>query len=151
MTKRNIPEEIKKQLAGTVPFSSSGTVDFIPSIYKDVPKEYKAVFKVSPYTQDEISEFRKLMNIVIEKPSDEDVLEAYQSLAELLRKKIKGWKNYIDIGTGEDILFKPEDRDGGVDKELWEADCLPSVFVSEISNYIAIISRLFPAEKLSLK
>lgn len=143
-TERRIDEDVKKQLIGMLPFSSSRQVDFTPEKYDCIPEEYRPVFKMRPLTTAEAENVKETLI----KMKDLKTIDLERRTKEAVRKCLVGWDNFIDIGKEEYIEYK-EDAICGCDKELFSA--IPTSIIGDMFFYLTKLSGLLDIEKLSLK
>jgi hypothetical protein len=160
--------EMRKELAGYLPFSQNATIDIIPEIYLKkraiwnkekgefvdtdedvVPAEFRPTFTVRCFNRAEHDKAKKLLlEYRNEKTTDERKSQIEDESRGLVRMVVKGLTNLIDIGSGETIEYKA-DPDGGCDKGIFER-----LFDGTISNLLEFVNRisgLLPGERLSLK
>jgi hypothetical protein len=158
LKKRVLTEEVRKNLLGDMPFSSTATMPYTPPhfVRKDkegnyvLPPEFRAVFNISGLTKPQKQEAKSLVQrIAASFKDDKELSEKEQGqFMELCRLNLKGWQNVFDTGTCEEILFE-EDPDGGADAETFLR--LPESIISSIFFEQVRISGLLDTTKLGLK
>jgi hypothetical protein len=160
-------DELRKQLAGCLPFSNDATTMYTPEFFlqkkvdwKDsakteivegeyvIPDGYRPVFEVRCFKKDEYDNAHKIMQ---EERNDKEhlhTIERLPKIRESIRKVVKGWTDLWDIGKMEQIPFVA-DADGGADKLLFEK--MPDPVLLALQDYVYKISGLKKADYLSLK
>ena len=129
-TKKALDEATIRKLAGLYPVSPDFSMAFMPDCYKDVPQEYKPKFIIKPYT---LSEMRDLA----EKSNQLEGQELDDFANSMIRSKIVGMTNMINLSTQEPILFQSDEK-GCMSKSQY--DTLPMIVKSEILKEISAIS-----------
>jgi hypothetical protein len=147
-------EETKKALQGYLPFSCKCSVEFTPELLlgSKVPENFLPKFKVRPLTKDEKTQIDSVYKNLPKKTEDmlsQDWAEVGKSLVPIFRGCLIGWRDFFDLGSGEEIVFTPETAGGGCSNESW--DVIPSWMHDPIRLFIRTISCLTPVEALSLK
>jgi hypothetical protein len=153
---RVMTEELRKQLAGYLPFSNEAVIGFTPQAFllKDVkdkfriPEQFHPIFSVRCFTKSEYEEAKKILHEELSDKDKKGESETFQKTRDLVRKVVTGFKNLWDIGTMMEISYK-SDPAGGCDKALW--DKIPDFIYYEIRNYVHQISGITPGELVSLK
>jgi hypothetical protein len=173
--KRVLTDEMRKQLAGYLPFSPSASIEYIPSFFlrrnerwdakeekfvnKDekgalldflIPVSFQPVFTVRPFTKSEYDEAGKLMHEEVLDKDNSKLLDTMAKTKELVRKVILGWKNFVDLGTLEEVDFKA-DSVSGVDKSLWDSSRMPDWVYSDLRAFVYRLSGVTAGERISLK
>ena len=158
LTKRVLTDEVRKNLLGDMPFSSTATMPFTPKHFlkkdKDggyiLPEDFQAVFDISGMTKPQKNESKKIIQEVSScLKNDKELSEKEQGqLMELCRLNVKGWHNVFDVGTKEEILYE-EDPEGGCNPGIFLR--LPESIVSQIFLEQVRISGLLDTSQLSLK
>jgi len=152
MAERKLDADMRRLLLGDMPFYAGSTVDYTPEHYKvsrkidgqdvEIPEEYRPVFSIRAWNTQERDQANSLLKKIEDISSNNE-----KKVAELTRKAITGWQNVFDVGTGNEIDYKP-DPDGGLDKELYSA--LPVIVCIQIFQEIAKISGLMDVTKMGL-
>ncbi len=135
MAKRvTLTEEMKEKLRGIG--IVSGTVWFTLPV-EGVPEEFRPSFQLTMITVEEqliaTEEFLK----------DGVNGKAVRDQEDIARRHLVGWKNMLDLSTGEEVEFVA-DEDGGCSKELWQV--IPSTVRVEIAKYLKSLQTR-PAQK----
>jgi hypothetical protein len=149
-----LDEETKKALQGYLPFSCKCSTEFTPDLMlgSQIPSELLPKFKVRPLTKDEKTQIDAVYKNLPKKAEDmlsQDWSEIGMKLVPIFRACLIGWRDFIDLGDGGEIEFKPETAGGGCSQESW--DTIPSWMHDPIRFFIRKISCLTPVEALSLK
>ena len=126
---------------GLLPLSNESEISYTPEAYKDVPEEYRPIFKVRPFTKAEET-------IVKRHISSDDKISGEEKTYESVRKCLIGWENLIDLGSNSIIEYKAHEK-GGCEKELFHR--LPSLIIADLFLYIGKISGLLDLEKRGLQ
>jgi hypothetical protein len=167
MSEIRMTEELRKQLAGFLPFSKDATADFIPEMYLKkkavwdkekgefvdtdedcVPSEFRPTFTVRAFNKAEYDKSKKLLAEYRNEKDDAKKLEIESQMKALLQPVVMGWKNLLDIGKMQLVEFKA-DPAGGCDKALFEN--LLEGTLRDILEYVNMLSGVTPGERLSLK
>ena len=173
--KRVLTEEMRKALAGYLPFSPNASIEYTPPFFtkrqerwdeikkefvnKDekgtdlpflIPEDFQPVFTVRSFSKAEYDEAGKIIHEEIMDKENKNLIDIASKTKETVRKVIVGWKKFIDIGTLQEIEFKA-DVVGGVDKTLWESTRMPDWVYRDIRNFVYRLSGVTAGEKISLK
>ena len=124
MAKKKLDAETRRKLLGLMPVSNNFVVEYVPSVYKDIPDEFKPVFQIKPWTQSELKKL-SLIGEDVDKATDE------------LRRKIVGWKNVILMDDDSEVAFETDEK-GFCKKEL--LDSFPMMVLVDILKEITRIS-----------
>lgn len=139
--RRILDEATRRQLQGYTPFSSEVTVSFIPEEFDNIPDAtIRPVFTLSPFTQAQKDQISINSKEYSPDMPQEKIFEIAAANKNVLRGCVKGWKNFYDSGTGEEIEFS---------KENFEV--LPGFIISGIRKEVEKISCLSEPTKLGLK
>jgi hypothetical protein len=167
MSEIKMTDEIRKRLAGYLPFSPSATIDFVPEMYLGktrkwnyktetfedtetdcVPEEFRPTFTVRCFNKGEYDKSKKILVDYKNEKDDSKKIDLERQMKELLRPVVMGWKNLIDLGTMQLIEYKG-DPSGGCDKSVFES--LIEDILKDINLYVNRLSGITPGERLSLK
>jgi hypothetical protein len=166
-TRQELTEDLRKQLAGYLPFSPSASIAYTPAFFlrkKEawsaekkqfvtleeflIPDGYRPTFTLRPFTKEEYDEASKIMHEEVLDADNKGMLELAAKTKELVREVILGWKDFFDIGTLQEIEYKGT---AGVDKDLWTSARMPDWVYSDLRNYVYRLSGITPGERISLK
>lgn len=143
MEKRILTDGMRRRLLGFVPFSTNATIPFTPP-WPEVPVEFTPIFHIRSFSQEEMlqlkSNYRNL--------TDKNAAETADLNLNLVRKCVKGWENFFDAGTCEEIAYQSE-ADLGCCMTIWKS--LPSWLLRAIMDEVRKLSGLTSLEDLSLK
>jgi hypothetical protein len=152
MSKIVLSETEQKELMGLLPFNLDASFEFTPEVFKLKKKdtdeylirsELWPVFKIRPFSKSERDAVRRMivdLNLDAKKVAHEDVTE-------WARKITIGWKNLIDLSTGEAIEYKA-DNSGGADKAIFGS--LPETCISSLLYRAVSASGLVNSERMGL-
>jgi hypothetical protein len=165
--RQELTDDLRKQLAGYLPFSPSASIDYTPAFFlrkKEawsdekkqfvsleeflIPDGYRPTFTLRPFTKEEYDEAGKVMHAEVLDVDNKKLLDNAAMTKELVRKVILGWKDFFDIGSLQEIEYK---GGNGVDKDLWVSTRLPDWVYSDLRNYVYRLSGITPGERISLK
>lgn len=160
MEKRILNEETKKALRGFLPFSCDSYLDFTPEqIVNKTPPilvEFQPKFSIRSMTKAEKNEYNSIRENIKTDEKGNTPTSEYKSAGEksikIYRACLKGWRDFFDTGTGEEIPFVADasaNETFGCSEESWNK--IPDWIQIEISKEIRKISNLLPIEMLSLK
>jgi hypothetical protein len=154
MEKRILDEKTKKALQGYLPFSSDVTIDFTPEEFQTndttfsgtkvckIPAEFQPKFAIRSMTKKEKEEYTAIYANVKKdadgKTPDSEWKAVGEKMSKVYQACLKGWRDFFDAGTGEEIQYGD-----------W--DMLPGWIQLSIAAEIRKISNLTPVEMLSLK
>ena len=132
--------EEREALIGALPFDNSAIYNYTPDKFSELPERIRPIFKLTPLSKQE-------SDLLIKEMSKDDAGndEFYYNVA---AKHVKGWDNYIDIGTMEKIPYVASDS-GGCSMDL--INKMPKYLVIDITHCLMRISCLMPVDKISLK
>lgn len=129
LKKFSLDAETKRLMAGIYPASAEFTVTFTPDCFKAFEEKLRPKFLLIPYSMKEMRDLASKTEIL----KDEELDEYANSM---IRKKIVGMSNLIDMSTEEVIKF--EEEDGHMSKEQY--DKLPMLLRTEIMKELSSIS-----------
>lgn len=144
MADLKLTEEIKRKLEGSAPYSINGIHNYIckyHKILKEVPENFIPIFQLSVLSREEKQKISNLLKSGLEKATNEE-------LRDLIKPKIKGWKNLYDIGNGEEIKYQA-DASGIVLDECFSR--IPDNLCSDMLFEVIKISGLIDMDRLSLR
>jgi hypothetical protein len=147
MAKRILDEETKQKLRGSLPFSSSVTID-CTLVVSDLP-DFNPVFTVRSFTkkeEDQVAINKQALPLV--EATRGQIADIADKNLEVIRDCISGWKNLVDIGTGEEIEFVASPS-GGCEKIAYSK--LPRWMIVELFLFIQKLSSIEAPEGLSIK
>jgi hypothetical protein len=167
--RRVLTDEMRQQLAGYLPFSANEKIEYTPAFFlrkKEVwseekkqfettdeyliPDGFRPVFTIRSFTKAEYDDAAKIMHREVLDADNKKMLDTAADTKELVRNVVLGWKDFVDIGTLQEIPFKA-DANSGVDKDLWVSTRMPDWVYSDIRNYVYRLSGITPGERISLK
>jgi hypothetical protein len=105
---------------------------------------------VRPFTKSEYDEAGKLMHEEVLDKDNSKLLDTMSKTKDLVRKVILGWRNFVDLGTLEEIEFK-SDSTSGIDKSLWDSSRMPDWVYSDLRAFVYRLSGVTAGERISLK
>jgi hypothetical protein len=168
--RREMTEELRKQLAGYLPFSNEATIDYPPSMYMkhvakwdeekqefiDTPEftvpldlhGYFPTFTLRCFNKGEYTQAHKLMAEIREDKENKNFIDRLPKNRELVRAVVVGFKNMWDLGTMKDTDYVA-DPSGGCGKALFEK--VPDWMITSMLFYVYRLSGITPGEQLSLK
>jgi hypothetical protein len=157
--KREMTEEIRREMLGWLSFSPDSTIDFAPKDYlpKNAEGKIEARDELLPYFATyQIRSFKKGENILAQKlraelmadKENKNLFEHFQRMRDLVRPCIMGSRDNFDLGTMKEDTYRP-DPQGGMDKAQF--DKIPDIYIWPMWGFINRISGITPGESLSLK
>ncbi|MEA3346961.1 MAG: hypothetical protein U9Q21_02590 [Candidatus Auribacterota bacterium] len=169
--KREMTPAVREALKGLTPFSRDKSSDFTPDFFKTeterkgekgktikepiIPVEFHPVFKIRPFTKDELKAAREILSKVYQniKAKAEGNSEKYSSehfseVDSMARKVCIGWDNYYNSGT-EKLMEWEKEEDGGCREMVFEL--VPSKITTAIFLHSARISGILDLERLGLE
>jgi hypothetical protein len=146
MTKRILDEETRRKLLGSLPFSSSVTID-CTLVISDLP-DFNPIFTVRSFTQQDVAQLKANGQSFGPNATTAEISDVADKNLEVSRACISGWKNLIDIGTGEEVDFVGS-ASAGCDKAVYSN--LPRWMRGELFSFIKKISSISTPEELSIK
>jgi hypothetical protein len=138
-----LTDEIRDKLLGVAPFSIDSTYDYISKYHKslkDLPESFIPVFTISPFNKEEKERVSKIL-----KPGGKELENA--ELRNILKPKIKGFKNLFDLGTKEEIKFVMEN--GVITQSIY--DRITDNICSDLLTQVIRISGLLDVDRLALR
>ena len=168
--RREMTEELRRELAGHMSFSSEATVEFPPSAYlkhKQKPNEatgefedlpefeiaedlhgYFPTFVLRSFTKAENDKAERLICELRAEGAKSRTYDLNPKIRELARAATTDWRDFYDPAKKDFVAYKA-DPQGGCDREIFRL--VTDGRVSEIFYYILRMSGIFPGEKLSLR
>jgi hypothetical protein len=147
--KVTLTEQEQAEMRGLLPFNSEA-FDFIPDVFKIkedgkflIREKLWPTFKLRPFTKPERDQVRR---VLIDLKADAKKVE-HGTVTEWARKITLGWKNLINMATGEEIPYKA-DPAGGADVAAFDA--LPENLIAAILYRGITTSGLVNSERLGL-
>lgn len=114
MASKVMDEATREKLKGLLPFSAGSFARVTPSLYDDVPVEFRPVFFLRAFTPETMAA-RELA--IAAKESGRNIM-----VDALTKSGCVGWENLLDLGTGEEIKFVKE----------YIRDMLPDAVISSL-------------------
>lgn len=102
---REISEELKIKLAGLLPINSDFTVKFTPKDYDEIPVEFKPIFILKPWTNNQMKQLALVAN------NEEKAIS-------LIVSQIVDIQNLYNISTGEEEQFDPQTIGNKIPKKI---------------------------------
>lgn len=168
--KREMTEEVRRQLAGHMCFSNESTTDFPPSMYLkhkqkfnektneledtleyEVAEDlhgYFPTFQLRSFTKGEYEKSHRISEEIRLDKNSEHIADRIPKIRELARVITMGWTDFYDPGKNEVVTYK-SDPQGGCDKDLFRM--VTDGRANEIYMYGCRMSGIFQGEKLSLR
>jgi len=99
-----LDQEMINRMVGCLPVSNDFTVNFTPESTKELPEEFRPIFRLKPFNHSQIKSLGKIGN------NDDAALDA-------LRKQILGWSNLYEINNNEAVEIEyVSDSQGNLDR-----------------------------------
>lgn len=121
-------KEIREKLAGLAPMSNNSFYEFTPSIYEDIPEEYRPTFKIKQFNIEQVEDIKKIMT-GSKKTKDDSALN--DIFLNKLHEVLIDWDNLIDLGTGEQFKY---------DKTIECMKMIPQTILVKIFEECIVIS-----------
>lgn len=91
----------REKMKGLLPFSAGSFARVTPSLYDDVPVEFRPVFFLRAFTPETMAAYR--LASANGAASGRDLM-----VDALTASGCYGWENFLDLGTGDEIKFVKE-------------------------------------------
>jgi len=119
-----LTKEMKEKLSGLLAFQVDAIYKYVPALYREkkngtyiIPKEFWPVFSIRSLNGVELDELEDTVGFTVLKADDPNYREFHGRSGtrrlEVLRKGLKGWKNFRD-DTGKIVAY--EEGDAGIAK-----------------------------------
>ena len=137
--KIEMTQEERRALLGALPFSTEHTIEFTPEYFSKVAERLRPIFTLRPMTKGEMERYKVASKKAEAASADgkTECADADETMSDVVRKHVVGWRNLIDIATCDTIEFVPSE-DGGA-KSI---DMLPKTILSDIMLEIVLLSGL---------
>ena len=148
---QKLDENLRKKMLGFLPFDDQSCEKFTPKECDVLPEEFRPIFHIIPWNQEEQSKIEVLTNKLTMISDGESVSKKEKEsinfdLNELTRKKIIDIENLYDLGKDEFMTIEKDE--GHISANVWKA--LPKSLQTSIYYCLNGISGLCHAEKLGL-
>lgn len=115
--------ELKAKLAGLLPMNDKFVLDYTPELYKDIPEEFRPVYKIKQLT---VSQFNEMRRIISGKDKE---IDKETKLLDIIKSCIVGWNNVYDLETETISEFTTS-----------KLDTIPNKVMTDLNTKIQIIS-----------
>lgn len=110
MKQIKMTDELRKQMAGLLPMTKSSTYKYTPTMFMVVDEEYRPVFEIKQFTNEDMIKVKELVIKEIDtgnkkKINIKEIDDRNTEYMKLLFNVLVGWDNLYDLGTGNEFVF----------------------------------------------
>ena len=143
-----LDKEARARMMSLMPCASDGTYEWTPDVFREkngdeyiVPETQWPVFTLRSMTTQEHTALRKMVlsKANFDKSKPDQVLELSDMMHEAVRKIVTGWRNIIDVLSGNEYPYE-QDPSGGILKEKWSR--IPDIIKSELFQKVCQVCGL---------
>lgn len=129
-------EDVKGKLVGLVPLTNDSSWKFTPSIYDDIPEEFRPTFYIKQFTMESGDKIRKILADNMDKKKKNTDTDDAEIVNELY-KHFEKWENLYNLGTGEILVY-----DGT--REMF--NLLPKNIIMKIFEEALVLGGIIPKQ-----